>query len=81
MFNQGLLEGKKRRKTTMDKSGSGIPFSFYELIPGVGLGFGTASSHFAMDDGKIELYQYLGVTAYGIVCVIIYEKLKICLWG
>ena len=66
MFNQGL-----ERETRMDKSGTGI-HPFHKLIPGVGLGFGTASlSHFAMDDCKIELDQNLGVTAYGIVCVIL----------
>ena len=54
----------------MDKSDSEFR-PFHKLIPGVGLGFGTASSHFAMDDGKIELDQFLGVTAYGIVCVIL----------
>ena len=47
----------------MDKSGSGFR-PFHKLIPGIGVGFGTASSHFAMDDGKIELDQFLRVTAY-----------------
>ena len=88
MFNQGL-EGKKKRKTTMDKSGSGFR-PFHTLIPGIGLGFGfrTASlSHFAMNDCKIELDQFLGVTAYGILSMrhpllcSIKNKLKIYLWG
>ena len=72
MFNQGL-----ERETRMDKSDSEFR-PFHKLIPGVGLGFGTApSSYFAMDDCKIELDQFLGVTAYGMVCVTLpYALLK-----